>query len=61
MARSSTTCKNEGPRLTTSEGEIMSEFDADAADRLDEDPILDDPDLDEPTGDELDDPELAAA
>ena len=39
----------------------MSEFDADAADRLDEDPILDDPDLDEPTGDELDDPELAAA
>ena len=39
----------------------MSEFDADAADRLDEDPILDEPDLDEPTGDELDDPELAAA
>ena len=39
----------------------MSEFDADAADRLDEVPILDDPDLDEPTGDELDDPELAAA
>lgn len=39
----------------------MSEFDADAADRLDEDPILGDPDLDEPTGDELDDPELAAA
>lgn len=39
----------------------MSEFDADAADRLDEDPILDDPDLDEPTGVELDDPELAAA
>lgn len=39
----------------------MSDFDSDAADRLEDDPILDDPDLDEPTGDELDDPELAAA
>ncbi|MGC2941335.1 MULTISPECIES: hypothetical protein [unclassified Brevibacterium] len=39
----------------------MNEFDSDAADRPEEDPILDDPDLDEPTGDELDDPELAAA
>ncbi|WP_209325674.1 hypothetical protein [Brevibacterium renqingii] len=39
----------------------MSEFEANAADRLDEDPILDDPDLDEPTADELDDPELSAA
>lgn len=39
----------------------MSDFDSDAADRLEEDPILGDPDLDEPTGDELDDPELAAA
>ena len=39
----------------------MSEFDADAADRLDEDPILVEPDLDEPAGDELDDPEVAAA
>ncbi|SMX86205.1 hypothetical protein BI49514_01937 [Brevibacterium iodinum ATCC 49514] len=39
----------------------MSEFDSDAADRLEDDPILGDPDLAEPTGDELDDPELAAA
>lgn len=39
----------------------MSEFDSDAADRLEDDPILGDPELDEPTGDELDDPELAAA
>lgn len=39
----------------------MTEFDSDAADRLDEGPILDDPDLDEPTADDLDDPELSAA
>ena len=61
MACDRTTCQNEGPTLIASEGEIMSEFDADAADRLEDDPILDDPELDEPTADELDDPELSAA
>ena len=55
------TCKNEGPNLIASEGEIMSEFEPHAADQLDDDPILEDPDLDEPTADELDDPELNAA
>jgi hypothetical protein len=35
--------------LIASEGEIMSEFDSDAADRLEEDPILGDPELDDPT------------
>ena len=39
----------------------MSEFESDATDRPNEDPILDDPELDEPTAAELDDPELNAA
>ena len=61
MACDRSTCKDEGPNLIASEGEIMSEFEADAADRPEDDPILDDPELDEPTADELDDPELNAA
>src|SRR5699024_5421644 len=61
LARTRSTCKNEGPILTTSEGEIMSEFESDMTDRPDEDPILDAPEVDEPTAAELDDPELNAA